>query len=159
MSTLSSPDRDDTDPLSPLAELYEDDSIGDDTEGHQIIVDNGDNCISRFITSNNCTGSLYILLSIIALGSIIGLVFTVVAVVFPFQAVHSFINGTCIPSELVVQDGKTCMCGPGCTAKYHCLIIIVIYQDTNKEWRNATLYENESDIGKEVNLSNNTKNI
>ena len=50
------------------------------------------------------------------------------------------------------------MCGAGCSAKYMCLTITVTYQNRQKKSRNATVFENESTLGKQVGyISRTTK--
>ena len=96
------------------------------------------------------TRSVLVLLIVLLILALLSLVFVMVGVVVPFTAVRSFMNGTCVPSMLVIEDGKTCICGSGCSAKYRCLTIKVTYKDSRQRWHNATVYEDETTMGKEV---------
>ena len=53
---------------------------------------------------------------------------------------------------LAVEEDQMCMCGTGCSARYRCLLITVIYQDRDKLYHNATLFENESTLGRKVDI-------
>ena len=128
-----------------------DDETGGGGRIQPIIVHNGTNSLSRCLSSNRYTCTIYTLLLLLLTASCLCLVCITFWVVLPFETVRDFVNGTCVPSVLVVQDGKTCICGAGCSAKYRCLTIKVLYDDPiTGRARNATVYENEANLGKEV---------
>ena len=108
--------------------------------------------LERHLFSRHCTVCLYICLCLLLFGSVIVLIIVIVDVVLPFQSVHSFVNTTCTPIQLIVQSGKTCVCGAGCTAQYKCLSILISYVDVHNKTRNATVFEDEASMGKQVSI-------
>ena len=137
--------QDEEDQLTLQEQLCED----SDNEGQEIETETP---MNSFLRSSYGTGTIYTLLLILVAGSLIALVAVVTHVLLPYLLVNSFRNSTCTPWELVVEEGKTCMCGVGCTAQYRCLLIMVMYPDEHGHWRNATVFEDEAALGKEVLL-------
>lgn len=156
--TVPSPDMEDRqhltlkeelcDPDSDCDDMDQDDDDDDDEE------DEHDSIWRRFLMSSHCTVCLYLSLILLLLGSIVAIVVVSVQVVLPYRHVVNYRNATCIPYGVAVHGDNTCMCGAGCSAKYRCLTIHVSYQDRQKTWRNATVYENESTLGKQVWIVN-----
>ena len=121
----------------------DDEDYGDDDDVRQSFM-------QRFFYSSHCTVCMYLSITLVIIGCMVALIVITVKVIVPYSNVREFLNATCIPSKLNVEYGQTCMCGTGCTAKYRCLMIRVIYQDRNKKQKNATLFENESTLGRKV---------
>ena len=148
---ISSPDQEDTEQITLKEEICEPDSDDDDTLDDDDFYNYDDeNLFWHFLASSHCTICIYVGLCLILIGTIVALAIISVQIVIPFQNVQHFLNGTCIPTAVVVKERNTCMCGIGCLAKYSCISIKVTYQDRNKLWRNATVYENESTLRKQV---------
>lgn len=150
--TIQSPDQEDKEQLTLQEEICDPDTDQDDDDEDEEDGDEEehDNFMRRFLFSSHCTVCIYLILLLLFIGSIVALIITSVQIVMPFQNVRDFLNGTCFPTGLIIEDGKTCMCGAGCSAKYRCLTIKVTYHDKDKKSRNATVYENESILGKQV---------
>ena len=104
----------DTEHLTLQEELYEDsDCEGQDGQGYE-----HETQFQKFLRSSYATGMIYTILLIFVGGSLIALISVISQVVLPFWTVHGYCNTTCVPWELIVEEGKTCMCGVGCTAQY-----------------------------------------
>ena len=109
------------------------------------------NCIN-VTTSNNCRCFWCVFLCLLLSGCIIAMVVVIAQVVLPYMMTRSYQTSLCSPIELIIEDGKSCMCGIGCNAKYRCLVIVVSYTDYKQTTHNATVYENEATLGEEVRL-------
>ena len=104
---------------------------------------------NRFFSSSHCSVCVYMALLLIIIGSFVALVVIVLQVVLPFSSVQGFVNGTCSVTS-VQEDSKTCMCGAACKSNFRCIAIRVTYRNANGESWNATMFENESVLGREV---------
>ena len=131
-------------------DIVEADDEDEARQGEVVIQNSKNSFMHKCLMSNHYTICLYVLMSLLIFSSSVALIIIIVQTVIPYKSVLSFVNGTCIPSALVAQDGKTCMCGVGCSARYRCLTIQVTYEFAAKQWRNTTFYENESIMGQEV---------
>ena len=143
---------DDKEQLTLTEELCEPESDGEEPADDEDDLDDDDehdNFLKRFLWSSHCTVCVYLALFLVLVGSLVALVVISIQIVWPFTRVQSFLNGTCIPT-LVTEQSESCMCGAGCSANFRCIAIHVTYQDRNKTWHNATIYENESTLGKQV---------
>ena len=151
--TQNMTDSEDKEQLTLKEELCDNDSDLDyPDDDDDIDISDNESFVQRFFQSSHCTVCMYLSITLIIVGCIVALIVIAAQVVVPYSNVTEFLNGTCIPSKLHVEFGQTCMCGTGCTASYRCLMIRVIYQDRNKKWKNATLYENESTLGRKVSI-------
>ena len=104
----------DTEHLTLQEELCEDsDCEGQDGQGYE-----HETQFQKFLRSSYATGMIYTILLIFVCGSLIALIAVISQVLLPFWTVHRYRNTTCVPWELIVEEGKTCMCGIGCTAQY-----------------------------------------
>ena len=105
----------------------------------------------KFLMANHGDICLYLCILLLLVSSLIALVIVVLQIVLPYKRAQTFHNTSCTTSSVSIKPGSTCTCGVGCTANYRCLVITVTYVDTlTRQHINASFYENESAMGKEV---------
>ncbi|CAD5123637.1 unnamed protein product [Dimorphilus gyrociliatus] len=98
-----------------------------------------------------CTVTLYLWLTLLAIGSAISLAVIGVLLVEPWRKASSFIKTQCTSTEYVSQDRK-CTCGKSCSSVYPCLIVTVRYKDQELRDHLVRIKENESILNKEVSI-------
>ena len=107
--------------------------------------------MNKFLLANHTDICIYLCLTLLMVSAFIALVIVVIQIVLPYKHAQTFHTSNCTSISISIRPGHTCMCGVGCTATYRCLIIKVMYYDhTMQVYRNASLYENEATLAKEV---------
>lgn len=99
-----------------------------------------------------CTVTLYLWLTLLAIGSAISLAVIGVLLVEPWRKASSFIKTQCTSTDYTSHERK-CTCGKSCSSIYPCLIVTVQYKDQEQRDHLVRIKENESVLNKEVSIS------
>ena len=119
-------------------------------------------CFAACVRSRPFLFFLYVVLALVLLSSCVSLVLIGSLVAKPYFRASGFINTTCSPS--VVSEGsrngqvamQTCTCGKGCNSKYRCIRIHVRYTPRLGAETTAVLYDDETALGRQVNIIHNS---
>lgn len=98
-----------------------------------------------------CTVTLYLWLTLLAIGSAISLAVIGVLLVEPWRKASSFIKTQCTSTDYTSHERK-CTCGKSCSSIYPCLVVTVRYKDQEQRDHLVRIKENESILDKEVSI-------
>ena len=101
-----------------------------------------------------CIICTYMLLLIIIVAALIALTVVVLFVVIPLARTAHFQESICnVTRTSHHMEESSCSCGKGCDSHFPCLHIDVHYYDNMSVLHNASMYDDEVILNKQVNTS------